>query len=149
MDSRYAPWLGRQERFRKDDPLLQYLNQARDADHHGLDAILKRTPRKAVPGFRSVRDDVEVKDLVTERRKVALEVHDAIEGFFRPNGIELLPVSNRGRTYPIPGQHHGRAIARLTPIEFAVLGIRFHDELLRQARENFSRQSPGRGGESA
>lgn len=135
MNSRFAPWLGKQERFRKSDPLLQYLNQARDADHHGLDPILRRAPRR--DHRSSWAFDIALKDLVANRRKVAFGREEAIEDLFTPKRVELLPVRNRGRTYPIPGQHNGRGIKKADPVGFGALGIEFYSAVLAEAMDRF------------
>jgi hypothetical protein len=140
MNSRFAPWLGKQERFRKSDPLLQYLNQARDADHHGLDPILRRAPRNE--DRRSWAYDIALKDLVANRRKVVFGPEEALEDLFTSNWVELLPVRNRGRTYPVPGRHNGRAIEMVDPVSFGALGIEFYSAILAEAKDGFQPLRP-------
>jgi hypothetical protein len=54
-------WFGAKKNERRDDPLLQYLFQARDADEHGIESVTQFVPGSlaigvAKPGFsQSVR----------------------------------------------------------------------------------------------
>ena len=54
-----------------------------------------------------------------------------------PATFELLPVVNRGKQYPVPTKHRGRAVDLKDHLEMAAAGIAFHDEFLTAAEVFF------------
>src|SRR5262245_26190578 len=44
LNAKSRQWLGRKKRERKQDPLLQYLHQARNSDEHGLEPVTEIVP---------------------------------------------------------------------------------------------------------
>ncbi len=56
-----------------------------------------------------------------------------LEVYFVPGRVDLLPVANKGREYPVPTTHLGRQISHISAIEFGGLGIRYCIGMVKEA----------------
>lgn len=110
-------WLGSINRFRSSDPLMVYLEQARHADEHGAARITDRNWGFTNEIERVIRPDGGV--------FVRFEMQDA--------HVELVPVTNRGKTYPVPNSFEGSPISTATPLSLALLGLSYADKVLQDA----------------
>lgn len=61
---------------------------------------------------------------------------------FRPEHTRLLPVDNRGSTYPVPKSHMGRPISSEAVLAVANAGWVFYASDLDQAEGSFSTDVP-------
>lgn len=109
--SRWQCWSGDMVRLRRNDPLLSYLKNARDADQHTLSAITARSPSELTLTAGGPQGRVLIKRITIDGDgQLAMEGDGVLNVVFRPEQTQLMPVVNRGRTYPVPRSHLGRPI---------------------------------------
>jgi hypothetical protein len=133
-------WQGWTERGRildlcRGDPLLSYLRNARGAEEHGIKPIAKETPdtiQFLMPlgsrGFSIEKIETSVNgsvNIVGKRGTVEVNV--------TPPKFELIPVTNRGRTYELPATHLGTELLSCQPIDLAEAGHRFYQGFFERA----------------
>jgi hypothetical protein len=115
-------WFGKVEQYRKADPLLSYLLHARNADEHGLKAVVERRP-----GFiREVAAELVNPNDPRAGVRVTLERQD-------PH-VALIDVTDRGIVYPVPTSFRGQTISAAHPLNVGLLGLSYADEMLAEAR---------------
>jgi len=149
-------WLGAKKQIRKDDPLLQYMFEARNDDEHGLGSALALKPELheigvAGPGFsNTVRlDGGPFSNVVISGSATAV----AFAGGPPPPGLRvtpldgkpiqvrrtpattiLVPVIARGnRTYDPPTYHLGQELHDKSPVAVAELNVVYLAGLLDEA----------------
>ena len=74
--------------------------------------------------------------------QLAMEGDGVLSLVFRPEQTRLLPVVNRGRTYPVPKSHLGRTINPEDVLAAAHAGWAFYASVLDQAEPSFSADGP-------
>lgn len=131
-------WCAKIKGERRSDPLLQYLQQARNADEHGIEPLAKLEPGgmfiggpgesfhlrslRAVPdGLGGMR--VEVETGAGQKPTIG----------FRAPYASLVPVTNRKVRYDPPKQHLGEIIDDPTPLKIAELAFAYHEHMLKEA----------------
>ncbi len=127
-------WKGRFEKQRRTDPLLSYLSNARGAHEHTVAEITEKTP--GAIGV-SPNGTVAIKDL-----KIG---PDGIEGMwygklvvkFIPEKVELIPVTNRSRVYPVPDTHLGLRLVDKSVLTIARCGLAYYQILVVDAEKFF------------
>ncbi|HEY8099639.1 MAG TPA: hypothetical protein VIF82_02705 [Burkholderiaceae bacterium] len=129
-------WKGKFEPLRRSDPLLSYLVNARGADEHTINEIIGRDPGgigiNAAEGNSLYIEHMEIKN-----GKIFIQSPQKIRIDFLPARTTLLPITNRGRTYPIPTSHLGNFVDPMNVIAVAELGVQFYECFLSQAEEFF------------
>jgi hypothetical protein len=102
---RSSAWFGRIKNARKNDPLLQYIHQARHADEHGLEPIAKANSRSF--GIDAANRDLSLRINHLQIARGAITKLDAENAYlsFTPADAILHPVTNDGRTYAPPITH--------------------------------------------
>lgn len=134
-------WFGGKKQQRKDDPLLQYLFQARDDDEHGLEPVTKLQPANIriganKPGFASgirggsiqIRNGKVVMDGVesTDGKPILIEV--------TPSHTGLAEVTGRGNIkYAPPTEHMGKKLESNMPIPVAKIALAYLATLVNEA----------------
>ncbi|HAI29311.1 MULTISPECIES: hypothetical protein [unclassified Thalassospira] len=122
-------WFGRVKGDRKKDPLLQYIQQARNAEEHGIEKISK--PSNSAIALRSAGDEVHI----SSNGNGNWEVTYASGNVHFPNDeISLQPVTNRGKSYPPPKEHAGVQITDRRPRELAHLALRYFSTMIEEAK---------------
>ncbi|HYD88417.1 MAG TPA: hypothetical protein VEA80_13155 [Vitreimonas sp.] len=131
-------WFSEKKAERFDDPLLQYLFQARDDDEHGLEPVTEFVPESvglgaAGPGLSR-----------------AIRFQSNGDGVFRVTSLDGLPVGVRhekahiklspvtargGIVYTPPTMHKGQRIADPSPAGCAALALAYLSELIEEARK--------------
>lgn len=133
-DPRSRQWFGGKKKERTDDPLLQYLHQARNVDEHGIDFPLEfqdqvllsvKEGDESFP-FTQVREGVWKVTGVKGRRPTVT--------FSRPRAI-LVPVTDHrfGTVFHPPQEHLGQPLADDTPETCGKLWLEYLDRLIREA----------------
>src|SRR6056297_529527 len=117
-------WFDKKKNERKQDLLLNYLHQARNAEEHSLGSSIGRT-RNAV--FTDKTETVEI-DEVTGRPHFNFTVGEEASARFKFSYEILLPVSNYGVTFAPPTES-------LYAMKAADLCIQRLREVLREAEE--------------
>lgn len=132
-------WYGSKARERKDDPLLQYVYEARNADEHGLSSSVKRNPGSvrlgvARPGFSSaLQFDGVIGGPNTNLRVTSLDGKPIAVGVTLPHVI-LVPVRARGnRVHHPPAIHLGKPLPSNLPVPVAELALTYLVNLVEEA----------------
>jgi hypothetical protein len=136
--SKSGQWFSEKKKFRKNDALLQYLHQARNADDHGIEPVTELIPGSVNigpidPNHRGVISNsiVEISDDGIKISNLAGIDNLRIEE--TPPTVALITVINRGVSYPPPSEHAGSALTDLSPVNVASLGIVYLERLIDEA----------------
>jgi len=129
-------WKGKYEQLRKKDPLLIYLVNARGADEHTVNEILSREPGGI--GINPAEgNSLYIERMSINRGQISIKSPQKIRIDFIPAKTKLLPVVNRGRTYPVPASHRGKVIDPTKVVEVAETAVEFYEEFLNDAESYF------------
>lgn len=142
-DPKAIMWFGKKSAFRRRDPLLQYLYQARNDDEHGLTRVTNREPGGIAFGKPIVPGPVHIGKLTISMvgGNIGIidggghENFDPSFEFIKPS-LRLLPVKDRdkAKTYNPPTEHMGRPFAGGTiPFAVAEAGLSYVSDLLKDA----------------
>ncbi len=140
-------WYGGKKQERRDDPLLQYLFQARDDDEHGLEPVTEFDPggigiQVNKPGFSqgmlierlTVMDDGEI-----QLKAKSLDGKPILIEQTLPH-TKLAVVTGRGGVkYQPPTGHLGKALESGLPLPVAELAVQYLTRLISEA-EGFCKQ---------
>lgn len=101
--TKLEPWFGSIIAERRQDEVLAYLKNARDADFHGIEPITRHEPSWLGIGTRGSGGFID--RIVIDRGRIKMGPMAARNAriTIAPASIQLVPVKNRGRTYPVPG----------------------------------------------
>ena len=135
---KYQGWneRGRTEQVRRKDPLLSYLIHARGADEHSVSDITKNEPG-GIGINPASGNTLKINKLEINNGHISIDSDQPIKIEFIPGQVKLLPVINRGRTYPVPTEHLGSAISSADPIIIAKMSIEFYKKYFKKAEEYF------------
>lgn len=129
-------WKGTYEQARKEDPLLSYLINARGADEHTVGEITEREGGSIginpATGNSLYIERLEIKD-----GGISIKSPQNLRIDFIPGRVKLLPVTNRGRVYPVPTDHLGNPIDPSNVIAIAELALQYYTKFLEEARAYF------------
>jgi len=129
-------WKDTYEQSRKKDPLLSYLVKARGADEHTVGEITQREPGgigiNPAEGNSLHIESIEIKNGVMN-----IKSPQNLRIDFMPGRVNLLPVTNRGRVYPVPTDHMRKPIDPSNVIAIAEMAIQYYWEFLKEARAYF------------
>lgn len=129
-------WKGKYEQLRKKDPLLVYLINARGADEHTVNEIVSREPGGI--GINPAEgNSLYIEEMTINKGTISIKSPQKIRVDFIPARTTLLPVVNRGQTFPIPISHLGTPIDPSKVIEVAEAGIEFYEEFLNDVEATF------------
>lgn len=139
-------WLGTKVKFRKSDPLLNYLFHARDSDEHtvefsskGLSGGLKISSGAPILTMQRQGDVIRLVGVSPEEGKSIEDYIDpntgAIKGLqFFPITIRLLEATARdGTVYPSPKSHLGNTIDPNDAVQCAALALKWYEALISEA----------------
>jgi hypothetical protein len=131
-----SAWYGAVKHERRLDPLLRYVQHARNTDEHGLESITgRRGPSVSAgqPGTPPMIHHIEVADgmrvasVAFNGRLLELRPH--------PLMVSLAPVMDRGVRYDPPTVHLGSQLADLSPTTVARLAVSYLDKLVERAAQ--------------
>lgn len=129
-------WQGKFEPLRRSDPLLSYLVNARGADEHTVNEIVGREPGGI--GINPAEgNSLYIEHMTINNGNILIKSPQKIRVDFLPARTTLLPVINRGRTYPIPTLHLGNPVDPTNVIAIAEAGVQFYEGFLSQAEGFF------------
>jgi hypothetical protein len=129
-------WKGKYESHRKTDQLLSYLVNARGADEHTVNEIVGREPGGI--GINPAEgNSLYIERMEINNGNIFIKSPQKIKIDFLPAKTTLLPVTNRGRTYPVPTTHLGNPIDPMNVIAVAEAGTNFYGQFLAQAEAFF------------
>lgn len=129
-------WKSCYEKQRRTDPLLSYLRNARGAHEHTVADITKSKPGSigldAGPSSR-----VYIKHLQIGPNGIKGEWDGDLAVTFTPGSVELIPVTNRGRTYPVPTSHLGKPLEDTSAVTIGKHGLAYYEALVAVAEKYF------------
>lgn len=141
---KWGGWSGQYHKARKEDPLLRYLFQARNADEHSISEITERAPSSTMINPITPGGPLRIRSLITGARGeiVHLDIDTPYKIEFVPGRVSLLPIENRGQTYAVPLAHMGSPIDPGNVVAVAELAIRFYSGFLDAAEAFFVKTQP-------
>jgi hypothetical protein len=129
-------WCSPFEHQRRVDPLLAYLVNARGAEEHTVNDVVGRNPGGI--GINPASGNrICIERLEQREGKIYIQADQSLKIDFIPAKTKLIPVVNRGRTYPVPRMHLGSAINPEDVPALAQTGIAYYSEILASAERFF------------
>lgn len=127
-------WYGGKKAERRDDPLLQYLFEARNDEAHGLAITVRHTDGGYL--FKATTDIESMRIRMVDGHPVPVDDEGNVVGELiqqTPPGPELQHVNARGnRILNPPSEHLGRKVD-VRPVPVAELAIEYADQLIKEA----------------
>ncbi|WP_306250663.1 hypothetical protein [Parvularcula sp. IMCC14364] len=124
---KHNAWYGCVRKIRREDELLSYVHQARNAFEHGTQEIHGESGPKFVYKLKGpmllVPNGIQILGEVTESQE------------WKPPSPELHTFINSKKSYAPPKRHLGSQIPDPTPQKVAELGITFAELKLQEAEE--------------
>ncbi|MBN2251479.1 MAG: hypothetical protein JW724_05350 [Candidatus Altiarchaeota archaeon] len=135
-DSSWPGWVGRYSTLREKDPLLAYLQNARHVEEHSIQPITTTAPGGV--GIKPAKgDSLFIKEARIMNGKIWIQTPQQLKIVFIAAKTKLLPITNWGKTYPVPGMHLGTPIDPENVISVAELGLAFYQKLISEAETRF------------
>lgn len=129
-------WKGKYEHLRKKDPLLSYLVNARGADEHTVNEITSRKPGGI--GINPAEgNSLYIEHMTINKGQISIRSPQKIRVDFIPAKTVLVPVINRGRTYPVSASHRGNSIDPTKVTDIAETAVEFYKEFLDEVEAYF------------
>jgi hypothetical protein len=143
VSSRFQPWAGEIEKFRKEDELLKYLVQSRHISQHSFVKLRWDSPRihlrpekDGAAGFRNLKiykdgsNEIEFSSSIPGNRPKVV---------FEPGQAHLPEIYNtrHKQTFSPPRHHRGKPLGSDSPIEAARLALDFYQANFAKAIERF------------
>lgn len=125
---KWGGWCSPYVKARKQDQLLQYLQQARNAEEHTLDETTALVPGR-VTGIQSAMPNkpVHIESLQIHRGSMRLEAAPGtLEILVSPPQMVLQPAKNRGVAYAVPTSHLGRRTDARNVIAVAQMAFEYY-----------------------
>jgi hypothetical protein len=129
-------WQGRIQNARRADPLLAYLVNARGAEEHTVNEISSRQPG-GIGVNPAVGSSLYIERMEINNGVISIRSPQQLKIEFVPSKMSLLPVVNRGRTYPLPTLHLGAPIDPSNVVAVAQSALAFYENALNEAEEFF------------
>lgn len=143
----FQPWVCRYENERKNDPLLQYMYQARHQYQHGLVPIAWSAPHAVIGrGFMGHVKDIKIypdgtyaidsQSMAPNGKEAAVEIN--------PGEPVLVDIFNKkyNQTFVVPSVHLGKPIANASPRAIAQMTLSYHENMIAAAIEKFGNKRP-------
>ena len=120
-------YLSEVNRLRKDDELLLYLAQARNADEHSIQEIVdKQAACLTITG--GTGGGTIHRGVFEGSGRVGNLLHDGnLEIRFHPERLEVIPISNWGVIYPAPESPLGGLLKTRIPHELAKIALKYYE----------------------
>ncbi|MDO8847293.1 MAG: hypothetical protein Q7W51_02745 [Coriobacteriia bacterium] len=142
----FQPWAGAVLSFRKSEPLLQYLVQARHQSQHGRIALVWEEGRLqvapgfsgAIRGFQAFEDGTFEIDAVPAHPSVPSPT--LIHSPGRPH-LPLIENKKHGGRFAPPTAYRGQLLQDASPATVARIGIDYYSGVVAGALEKFGGQS--------
>lgn len=137
--NQWTPFEGKAKNKRQKDPLLKYIDQARDADQHSIQEILvKKDSHYSVKGIIS-NDQFSEDFEITTKEPGNVVINGKVVGM-QPVGTSFraIAVTNRKVVTPPPLAHAGKFLRNtFDPVEIATLGIAYYREFFQEIEKKF------------
>ncbi|MDP3852918.1 hypothetical protein [Phenylobacterium sp.] len=125
-------WFGGVKHVVKNDDLLRYLGQARDAQSHGLRRVVDAEPGHIEITAHSIGDFAMQFHVDGDGQISVTPTAGVVTGYSRTR-IELKPVRTRSGEYPVPETHLGNPISDRSVAGLAEAYVDFLDEVIAKA----------------
>jgi hypothetical protein len=133
---KWLGWASKYEQARKSDPLLCYLINARGAEEHSVNEIVGREPGGV--GINAAEGtSLHIKRIEQRDGKLVIESDQPLKIDFIAARTTLVPVTNRGRVYPVPSSHLGQQIDPKAVPNLAELATTYYRTALAAAEQFF------------
>ncbi len=132
-------WVDQQKRLRREDPLLRYLQHARNAEEHDVSSVTELN-RKKMMLVENGTPVAAIEDIVGNTGKFrdvsgsTLDLTKINELRIYPDRATLVPVTDRGVVYVPPTKHLGGAIEDPGPITVAKLMVEHIESMIRTVK---------------
>ena len=130
-------WAGNKKQERKNDPLLQYLHQARNSDEHGIAPVAELIPGSFGIGTAPGHGAVVIKSIVMKNGILTVDAHppEALQLTLTPPQARLARVFDDRNNiwYEPPSQHLGQPVTGTDPVKVAQLALNYFEGLLTEA----------------
>lgn len=128
-------WKGSYEQERKNDPLLSYLINARNADEHTIGEITEQVSG-GIGINPATGSSLYIEKMEINNNSISIKSPQDIRVDFIPARVKLLPVTNYGRVCAVPTHHLGNTVNPENVIVLAELGIQYYARFLMAARSH-------------
>ena len=133
--SKGKAWWGSQVRQWKQDPLLLYIRQARDATNHSIQEVARVNPGYARPVDDPSPEELEHVHKEAQELGLPYAVLGGCEVVW-PH-VECVDVSNKGTMFPRPTSHLGGPTTTNTPADIGDLALLHLAKMIRET-ESFA-----------
>jgi hypothetical protein len=122
-------WMGSRKYERRHDSLLSYMQHARNAEEHGIDAITDLEPGRLV--FQGPEGDISSIENFDGKRgryqniSASPDLRTAQNIRFYPQKPRLRPVVDRGVNFELPKEHLGAEIHDVSPVSVGGLFLNY------------------------
>jgi hypothetical protein len=134
-----SAWFGKKKQERKSDPLLCYLQHARNADEHNVPSVTELDLQKIVM-VEDGKPVAEIRDMVGNKGtffslsdNASPNLTNINEMRIYPDRAKLIRVRDRGVNYDPPTEHLGSIIHDNGPISIASLMVQYIESLAAEA----------------
>lgn len=141
---KWGNWAAKYEKDRRQDMLLSYLCNARGAEEHTTAEVTGRERGGIGIGLADgvgVQPDgsVLIESLIVKSSPEKIHVQSAqpLKITFIPEKVRMEPVVNRGRTYPVPTSHLGKAFDAGDLPAIAEVALQYYKSAISKAEEFF------------
>ena len=141
---KWGGWAARYFRERANDELLAYLINARGAEEHTVEQIVGREGGGL--GINPAEgNSLYIEHMEISNGRVSIRSPQAIKITFFPARTKLLPVTNRGRVYPVPKRHLEQPLDPTNVVSIGKTALAYYRRFL-DAAEKFFCDTEGRQG---
>lgn len=129
-------WFGGRKHERRQDPLLQYLYQARNDNEHGINNVAEYVPGEVRGGVRKPGFSNSMRFSVIDGQITQLESLDGLPVLVERTlpHVKLVRVHDRaGRPYDPPDQHRGQNLTDRSPLHVATLAVDYLGDFVAEA----------------
>lgn len=136
--NKFEPWQGKYKKHRKDDELLRYLKEARDADEHTVEDIVQK--EYGSMGIKPAHQNNihHVERMIIDNGRLVHYEGDPIKIEFIPARVTACSFTSSGIKYDIPNKHMDKEINDpKNPLILAGLGLEFYKKLVNEAEKLF------------
>ncbi|MGB5475266.1 MAG: hypothetical protein WBQ78_17555 [Gammaproteobacteria bacterium] len=141
---KFGNWAAPVEEFRRKDPLLAYLCNARGAEEHTVNEITERKPGGVGIGLADgvgLQPDgsvlIERLEIRSNERGIHVRSKQPLKFEFEPARARMSRVVNRGRTYEVPTAHNGSSINPEDLPATAEAALNYYAEVVKKAEAFF------------
>ena len=139
----FQQWFKPYQKLRKNDPLLVFLKQARDAETHAVSGTIDKPLSLQV--YEKTGRSFQIEDIESTLNDGVLVVDIKSPDLFLNLDVEvkhtdpkLVKFKNRGVVYEPPKKHIGNQLENDHPVAISQLGLVFYRSFVEEAERNFS-----------